>query len=78
MKTCDMNDQKNFLICLFVFCSYYATPLMVIIICYTKLAIHVIRSNRTVANRMHKVGAMLTLVLKIFPILFYRKMYQIH
>ncbi|CAF0941958.1 unnamed protein product [Adineta steineri] len=53
LKTCGVNDQKNFLVCFLVFCSYYAVPLLIIIVCYTKLAMHVMQSNRTIVNQMN-------------------------
>ncbi|CAF1288909.1 unnamed protein product [Rotaria sordida] len=52
-NTCGLNDHKSFTICFLVFCSYYALPLFIIIVCYTKLAMHVIRSNRLIAIRMN-------------------------
>ena len=53
--TCGVNDHRNFLVCFLIFCSYYAIPLLIIIICYTKLAIHVIRSNRLINSQKVKV-----------------------
>ena len=52
---CAVNDHKNFLVCFLVFCSYYAIPLIIIIVCYTKLAMHVIQSNRLIASHMNTV-----------------------
>ncbi|CAF4436838.1 unnamed protein product [Rotaria sp. Silwood2] len=43
---CGMNEHENLIVCLFPFCSYYAVPLVVIIVCYTNLALHVIRASR--------------------------------
>ena len=53
---CGMNEHENLFVCLFPFCSYYAVPLIVIIVCYTKLALHVIRAGRTMAGHMDTVG----------------------
>lgn len=50
--TCDLNDDRNFLICSLIFSIYYAIPLLVIIICYTKLAKHVIESNRLLIKQI--------------------------
>jgi len=56
LKTCGVNDHKNFLLCFLIFCSYYAIPLVIIIVCYTKLAMHVLKSNRCILNQMNSVG----------------------
>ena len=56
-RACGVNNHENFLVCFFVFCSYYAIPLMIIIICYSKLAAHVIRSNQLITSHMIPVGA---------------------
>lgn len=50
--TCGVNEHENMFVCLFPFCSYYAVPLIVIIVCYSKLALHVIRTSRTMAGHM--------------------------
>jgi hypothetical protein len=52
---CDMSDRGNLIVCFFPFCSYYALPLLVIIICYTNLAMYVIRTGRTMAEHMDTV-----------------------
>ena len=52
---CGMNEHENLFICFFPFCSYYAIPLVVIIVCYTNLAMHVIRSGRSMAGHMDTV-----------------------
>ncbi len=55
IKTCGVNDHKNFLVCFLIFCSYYAIPLLIIIVCYTKLAMYVIQSNRLIISQMNTV-----------------------
>ncbi|CAF0881255.1 unnamed protein product [Rotaria sp. Silwood1] len=52
-NTCGLNDHENFAVCFLVFCSYYALPLFIIIVCYTKLAMHIIKSNRLIAINMN-------------------------
>jgi hypothetical protein len=52
---CGMNEHENIIVCLFPFCSYYAIPLVVIIVCYTNLAMHVVRAGRTMADHMSTV-----------------------
>ncbi|CAF0979606.1 unnamed protein product [Adineta ricciae] len=52
-KTCGPDSYENFLVCFLVFCSYYAIPLVIIIVCYTKLAMHVIQSNQLIANHLN-------------------------
>ncbi|CAF0733839.1 unnamed protein product [Rotaria sordida] len=47
---CGMAEHENLIVCLFPFCSYYAIPLIVIIVCYTNLALHVIRTSRKMAD----------------------------
>ncbi|CAF1162280.1 unnamed protein product [Rotaria sp. Silwood1] len=51
--TCGMNEHENLIVCLFPFCSYYAIPLVVIIVCYTNLALHVIRTSRKMVGYMN-------------------------
>ena len=53
--TCSGNNHSNFLVCFVIFCSYYALPLFIIIVCYTKLAMHVMQSNRLIASQMKNV-----------------------
>ena len=55
-KACSQKDHNNFLVGFLVFCSYYAVPLMIIIVCYTKLALHVRQSNRLLASHMDPVS----------------------
>ncbi|CAF3974753.1 unnamed protein product, partial [Rotaria magnacalcarata] len=50
--TCGGNNHSNFLVCFAIFSSYYALPLFIIIVCYTKLAMHVMQSNRLTASQM--------------------------
>ncbi|CAF3789044.1 unnamed protein product [Adineta steineri] len=50
---CGMNEHGSLIVCLFPFCSYYAVPLLVIIVCYTNLAMHVIKTGRTMADHMN-------------------------
>ena len=52
---CGMNDHENLFVCFFPFCTYYAIPLVVITVCYTKLALYVIRTGRTMADHMNTV-----------------------
>ena len=54
-SACGMNEHENLFVCLFPFGSYYAVPLIVIIVCYTKLALHVIKTGRTMAGHMDTV-----------------------
>jgi hypothetical protein len=54
-SACGMNENQKLIICFFPFCSYYAIPLIVIIVCYTNLALHVIRTGRQMADRMNTV-----------------------
>ncbi|UJR28626.1 hypothetical protein I4U23_009859 [Adineta vaga] len=49
---CGMNEHENLIVCFVPFCSYYAIPLLVIIICYTKLALYVIKTGRKMAGHM--------------------------
>ena len=55
-KACSANGHNNFLVGFLVFRSYYALPLMIISVCYTKLALHVKRSNRLLASHMDPVS----------------------
>ncbi|UJR20905.1 hypothetical protein I4U23_024014 [Adineta vaga] len=52
-RTCGGNNHDNFLVCFLVFSSYYAIPLVIIIVCYTKLAMHVIQSNQLIASHLN-------------------------
>lgn len=52
---CGMNEHKNLIICFFPFCSYYAIPLIIIIVCYTNLALHVMKSGRQMADHIDAV-----------------------
>ncbi|CAM4865628.1 unnamed protein product [Rotaria socialis] len=50
---CGLNEHQNLVVCFFPFCSYYAIPLLVIIVCYTNLALHVIRTSRKMAGHVN-------------------------
>ena len=52
---CGMNEHENLIVCFFPFCSYYAVPLIVIIVCYTNLAMHVVRTGQKLADHMDTV-----------------------
>ena len=52
---CGMNDHANPFVCFFPFCTYYAIPLAVITVCYTKLALYVMRTGRTMADHLNTV-----------------------
>ena len=53
---CGMNAHENFIICFSRFCSYYAIPLIIIIVCYTNLALHVVKSGRQMVDHIEAVG----------------------
>ncbi|CAF0843697.1 unnamed protein product [Adineta ricciae] len=55
LKSCSVNEHENLVVCFIPFCSYYAIPLLIIIICYTNLALHVIKSSRKMAGHMNTV-----------------------
>ncbi len=75
LELCGISDHHNFVVCFLIFCSYYAIPLLIIIVCYTKLAMHVIQSHRLVLNQMNTVRNKRT---KISVLLFFfsRKIFQ--
>jgi hypothetical protein len=50
-----MNEHENLIVCFFPFGSYYAIPLIVIIVCYTNLALHVVKSGRQMTHHMTTV-----------------------
>jgi len=50
-----MNEHKNLIVCFFSFCSYYAIPLIVIIVCYTNLALYVVKAGRQMADHIDTV-----------------------
>ncbi len=50
-----MNEHKNLIVCFFPFCSYYALPLIVIIVCYTNLALYVVKAGRQMADHIDTV-----------------------
>jgi hypothetical protein len=52
---CGMNEHENIIVCFFPFCSYYAIPLIIIIVCYTNLAMHVVKTGRQMADHMNTV-----------------------
>lgn len=52
---CGIGEHQNFIVCLIPFCSYYAIPLIVIIVCYTNLAMHVVKTGRQMADHMNAV-----------------------
>lgn len=52
---CGMNEHGNIIVCLFPFCSYYAILLIIIIVCYTNLALYVTRTGQQMADYMDKV-----------------------
>ncbi|CAF3459139.1 unnamed protein product [Rotaria socialis] len=49
--SCGSNNHSSFLVCFVIFSSYYALPLFIIIVCYTKLAMHVMQSSRLTASQ---------------------------
>jgi hypothetical protein len=54
-NACGMTEHGSLIVCFFTFCSYYAIPLLVIIVCYTNLAMYVVKTGRKMANHMDPV-----------------------
>ncbi|CAF0969521.1 unnamed protein product [Didymodactylos carnosus] len=49
-KHCGVDSEQSVISCLITLCSYYAIPLAIIIICYSKLLLYVIENSKSMAE----------------------------